>query len=250
LLAGPDAVVTAGAACRWYGLRNAPGTQIEVLVPMRQARRQVGFVQVLRTDRPVHATTGTDVVRFAPVARSVADACRRLRHPRDVKALVIEAVQTRKVGIEVLSDELHAGPRQHSAALRDAIAAAATGAWSAPEHDLYELCRASPVLPEPWLNPELRSSTGSRLPTPDLWLDDVGLAVQVHSERHHSSAEDWARTIRTDSALAEAGILRISVSPREITHDGAAVVARIEALYLTLRPSTRPRVTATRRNPT
>jgi plasmid stability protein len=247
LLAGPASIITGAAACRWHGLRNAQAACVDVLVPMRQARREVSFVRVSRTDRPPSFTTGAGVVRVAPVARAVADTCRHSASARDAEALVIEAVQSGRSTLAALTDELVGGPRQRSASLRAGLAAASSGAWSAPEHDLFRHCRQSPQLPEAWLNPELRAPNGKRLPTPDLWIDDVGLAIQVHSARHHASAEDWTRTVRTDSALAEAGVLRLSVTPREIATEPAAVVARIEAMFSSLSPLLRPRVIATRR---
>lgn len=249
LLAGPDAVVTGPAAARWHGLTNAADPMIDVLVPSHLASRTVGFVRIRRTSRPTRFTTGSGLVRIAPAPRAVADACRRMRVPRDAEALVIEAVQRRKAKIDELRHELHAGPRRDSAALRTAIEAAATGAWSAPEHDLLALCLTSRCLPEPWPNPELRAGDGSRLPTPDLWFDDVGLAVQVHSAQHHSSPQDWTRTVRDDSRLAEAGILRLAVAPREITSNAPGVLARIESLHGSMRASRRPPVDARRRAP-
>jgi hypothetical protein len=42
-----------------------------------------------------------------------------------------------------------------------------------------------------------------RLPTPDGWFDDVALAVQVHSRRHHAGELDWEATVAADGAFAD-----------------------------------------------
>ncbi|MEN0129678.1 MAG: hypothetical protein AAGC49_09580 [Brevundimonas sp.] len=187
------------------------------------------------------------MLQLAPVARAVADACRFRSDERYATALVIESIQRGKVSAQAVADELHAGPMRHSGSLRAALTAAGTGAWSAPEADLVRLVSSSPHLPTPFLNPVLTTMKGARLPSPDLWLDDVGLAVQVHSYAHHASGPDWERTVRTDSALAEAGILRLSLTPSEIIRHPAATLRRIEALHASRSPKDRPSVLMTPR---
>jgi hypothetical protein len=66
------------------------------------------------------------------------------------------------------------------------------------------------------LNPVLRTAEGLRLPTPDAWYDDVGLAVQVHSWRGHASMEQWNDTVTADGALSEQGIIVVGVTPNMI----------------------------------
>jgi len=247
LLVGGGAMVTGAAAAALHGLTNARADGfVDVLVPTTRASRTVGFVRTVRTDRlptePRRAVGG--LVRLAPPARAVADACRRRRDVRYAEALVIEAVQRDVVTLRALFDELGAGPVQHSRALRHAVDRAAEGAWSAPESELVRLCSTSTRLPVPWTNPRLTTSDGVPLPTPDLWFDDVGLAVQVHSRTHHAAGPDWERTVRTDSVLAEAGVLRIAVTPSEIYRDGEEVVRRLERVHGTRSTADRPAVVA------
>lgn len=251
LFAGASAVVTGAAAVHWHGLapgRRDPGV-VDVLVPHRQASRSASFVRVHRSRRPAPARHQDGIVLVAAAERAVADAVRFGMPRYDAHALVIRAVQTRAARLDDVTHELYAGPRRGSAALRTAVSAAATGAWSAPEHDLLVLLATSRTLPHAWPNPELRTASGALLPTPDAWFDDVGLAVQVHSAAHHSSGPDWDRTVRSDSALAEAGVLRISVTPREIATEAAEVLGRIEALHRSRRPADRPRVAMIPRGP-
>lgn len=249
LMAGPDGVVTGAAAARRHGLTNVPGwaVHVDVLVPFNHASRAAGFVRILRTRRMPDGTHHDGPLVLAPVARAVADLCRVVLDERDTRAVVIEAVQKGRVSVDALQHELLAGPRRGSAPLRRGVDAAASGAWSAPEHDLLLLLARSPTLPHAWPNPRLTTASGQRLPTPDAWFDDVGLAIQVHSQRHHAASDDWARTVRADSALAEAGVLRLSVTPREIISAPRDVLARVERLYGSLRASDRPAVVMTPR---
>ncbi len=160
---------------------------------------------------------------------------------------MIEAVQRRLVTVEELRHELEAGPRQGSTALRAALAEAEAHAWSVPEAELATLVRRRGTLPEMWANPSL-SAGGVRLPTPDGWFDDVGLAVQVHSKRYHAGELDWEQTVSGDGVYAEHGIALVAVTPRQIATQPDAVVARIERAYrhAALRP--RPEVTARQRD--
>jgi hypothetical protein len=114
---------------------------------------------------------------------------------------VLEAVQRRLVRLHDVRNELEAGPRAGSARLRRAVEAAERGAWSAPEAELTALLEKSRLLPPAWLNPHLFTTDGVRLPTPDGWFDDVGLAVQVHSKRYHADELDWEKTVSGDGVF-------------------------------------------------
>ncbi|MDM7853688.1 hypothetical protein [Cellulomonas alba] len=247
LMAGPASVITGAAAAAWHGLRNGPAVaRVDVLVPSGRDRR-AAFVRITRTTRPPSEVHRDGVLAVTAVARAVADLCRGTRDARQARAVVIEAVQRRMTSTAKLRHELHAGARRGSAVLRLAIEAAETGAWSVPEHDLLMLIAGSSTLPTAWPNPVLHGTDGRRLPSPDVWFDEVGVAVQVHSSAYHSSGPDWDRTVRSDSALAEAGILRLAVTPREIALSPEETVRRIEAICATRSPAQRPPVVMTPR---
>jgi hypothetical protein len=112
-----------------------------------------------------------------------------------------------------------------------------------PEADLAALVSASTVLPTMWANPVLRVGE-VRLPTPDGWFDDVGLAVQVHSKRYHAGELDWEKTVSGDGAFAEHGVALVAVTPRQISSQPAAVLARIERAYEQAARRPRPAVIA------
>ncbi len=248
LMAGPEAVITGVAAARLLGLTSAGTPQVvDLLVPAHRAPRTASFVRVCRTHRMPHARRQLGPLPVALPARAVADACRTSADTRFAEALVIEAVQRRTTTLTLLHDELYAGPRQRSAVLRAGIAAAATGAWSVAEHDLVRVVGRSTVLPTPVLNPRLVGPDGGQLPTPDLWFDDVGLAVQVHSHAYHADGDAWTRTVRADSALAEAGVTRVALTPREIRTAPDEVLARLERTYLSMKDRPRTAVRATPR---
>jgi hypothetical protein len=155
-------------------------------------------------------------------------------------------VQRGIVTTHELRHELELGPRQGSKALRSALGDAEAQAWSVPEAELAALVRGSGRLPEMWANPVLQVGA-TRLPTPDGWFDDVGLAVQVHSKRYHAGELDWEKTVSGDGVFAEHGIPLVAVTPRQISTQPDAVLSRLERAHeqASLRP--RPPVIARHR---
>ena len=132
--------------------------------------------------------------------------------------------------------------------LRRALQEAAAGAWSVPEADLAALVHTSRVLPTVWLNPGLADENGTRLTTPDVWLDDVGMAVMIHSREFHAGALQWNATVVDDSELSSHRIVVVGVTPEQLAKDPASVLRRIENHYVTARRSGfRPSVVATPR---
>jgi hypothetical protein len=247
LLAGPDSAISSWTAAAWHGIRAASADRrVSVAVPVERFVRGQAFVVVRRTSRPDPRVIRTATFAVASPPRATADSARDLG-ARAARAIVLEAVQRRLVGLDELRHELEAGPRQGSSALRAALAEAEAHAWSVPEADLAALVRGSGRLPEMWANPVL-SVGGVRLPTPDGWFDDVGLAVQVHSKQYHAGDLDWEKTVSTDGIYAEHGIPLVALTPRQISAQPDAVVTRIERAHgqAALRP--RPDVTAQQRD--
>ena len=244
LMAGPDSAISSWTAATWHGLRAvADQRHVVVAVPAQRFVRSHAFVVVRRSRRPDPGLVRTTTLAVASCPRAVADAARELG-PRAARPLVIEAVQQRRVTLTELRHELEAGPRQGSLALRNALAEAEQQAWSVPEADLAALVRTSTVLPGMWANPSLRAGD-VRLPTPDGWFDDVALAVQVHSRQYHAGDLDWEKTVSTDGVFAEQGIALVAVTPRQISSQPVAVLARIERAYEQATKRPRPAVVAT-----
>jgi hypothetical protein len=234
LLAGPQGIITGEHACLHQGLTAVPGHRaVRVLVPMSHEARRVGFVVITRTRRPDLQPLLDGVLRLARIPRAVMDAARFATSVDEARAVIIEAVQTGRATLEQLQHELDAGPRRHSAFARRALADARTGVWSVSEAHLLHLCAGSTVLPHGYPNPVLEHC-GLRLLSPDLWFDDVALAVMVHSRAHHLRDADWEGTVERDSELTAHGATVIGFTPRSIATEPQRVLERIEQVYLTL----------------
>lgn len=241
LLAGRDGVVSGDHAVLLHGLVAGRGHRpVQVLVPVNQDSRSVAFVQITRTRRPVEHPHRHGLVRIAPLARAVVDTARWASTLDHATAVVIEAVQTRRADLEELQHELEAGPRRGSALARQAIAAARAGAWSAPEAELLEALGASTVLPPVVANPVL-TVAGRTLVSPDAWIDDVALALMVHSRRHHERGADWEATVEHDGELTAHGVTVLAFTPRSIAQHPERVLSRVERTYVALKRSRRRR---------
>jgi hypothetical protein len=139
-----------------------------------------------------------------------------------------------------------AGPHRESRWARRAVQDAEAGAWSGSESELLRVLGCSSVPSEVWPNAEVRAPDGTRLPTPDGWIDDVALAIHVHSRRYHEAWDDWDRTVMADGVFAEYGIPVVGVTPARITRDPEGVLRRVELAYLAAARRPRPDVTARR----
>jgi len=247
LYGGPQSQLTGAVALRFWGMRYAPlDERVMILLPTVKRVSSHPQFRMVRTDRLAEpAVMGG--LRVAPVARAVADAARERIDLRTARAIVTEAVQRGLVTGDQLSAELLTGPRRGSKDLRRAVSDVAGGARSGPEAELRDLCRASDVLPEIMWNPALAGPDGAALPTPDGWLEDVGLALEVDSREFHESPELWARTLHRHNQLTAVGVVVLHITPREIRRDPGAVLALIEKTYIDLlRVGRRHRVTRTR----
>jgi hypothetical protein len=234
LEAGPDAVLSGEHACAWHGWRSArTDGPVDVLVPMDQSARSLGFIRVHRTRRIEATPVRRPGLVIASRVRAVTDAARWTRHENAQLALVLEAVQRELVTVEQLEHEVEAGPTRGSAPARAAIRAARQGVWSAPEHALMRLCSTSRTLPAAWPNPQLTAHDGSGLLSPDLWFDDVGLAVMVHSRTHHARDAEWETTVARDGELAAHGIVVLAFTPSAIAREPDHVLRRVEQAHTT-----------------
>ena len=107
----------------------------------------------------------------------------------------------------------------------------AAGAWSVPESDLLALTRTSRRLPAPMANPLLTGPAGEALTSPDIWLDDVGLAVMVQSRQFHADGLDWEATVEQGSDLSAVRVVVVGVTPAALVRDPEAQLRRIERAH-------------------
>ncbi len=239
LYAGAGSLLTGSAALRLWGLRAPYTSMIDVLVPESRQRKSGGFVRIHVTVRMPKQVFIAGPLRFAPVARVVADAARSLDNLADVRALVAASVQQRKCTPAMLAAELEAGPTQRSALLRAAVADVFTGIRSSPEADLKDLIRRA-KLPAPQFNPPLYAGSVF-LASPDAWWKDAGLAAEADSREYHLSPEDHERTLARDARMRAHGLNVLHFTPRQIRTQPAYVVATIKAALASAR--SRPPVT-------
>jgi len=225
LYAGQLSVITGPAALLWYRVGTRETRRIDVLVP---AARQCGsraFVSIHRTWRLPPAETQDLAVRYAPVARAVADTVLGLSARSEVRAVVASAVQRGRCTIADLATELAQGPKRGSALFRSVLAEVRDGIRSPAEADFRDLIRKS-GLPQPLFNPRLMLN-GRLLAVPDAWWPEAALAVEIDSREWHLGPDDWEQTMRRHDRLIAVGIRAIHVSPRQVRTEPARILQDI-----------------------
>jgi hypothetical protein len=238
LYAGRDALLTGPVGARLHGVATpwvSTYPFLTFLVPEHKTNRSSGFVTIRRTQRPDLKPVRLRGIAVASAARCIADAARICRRDEDARALTISALQARATSEDHLYAELLAGPVRFSAAVRAGIRQFQAGAWSISEVDLLRALAASTILPPVMPNAALKLSSGQILPTPDAWIDEVGLALQLHSRTYHARDQDWDGTVMADGELGAAGVTVIGVTPHQLHRDPEAFVRRVERAYLALR---------------
>jgi hypothetical protein len=200
---------------------------VDVLIPCSTRRQSASFVRTHRTARLPERPWISDGIRWAPVARAVADAARGAAELREVTALAAGAVQRGRCTVEQLAAELRDGPRWGSALLRAALEEVADGVRSAAEGDLRKLIKAG-RLPEPMYNARLHAGD-EFLAQPDAWWRDAGVAGEVDSREWHLSPEQWAKTMERHARMSAHGIIVLHFTPKRIRTEAAKVTAELRA---------------------
>lgn len=249
LFAGPGSWLAGSTAAALHGIEACRvSNPIHVQVPVPRRSRSSGWVSVRNTTLVDERLIERGPLTLACVPRSIVDAAAMAPTYDHTAAIMIEAVQRRIARLDDLKHWIHIRGTQNGRRLRRALDEAASGAWSKPESDLQRLLATSVVIPTLMSNPELYDSEGRRLTTPDVWLDDVGMAVMVHSRQFHAGDLDWENTVESDSDLAACRVVVVGVTPTSLQRNPVRVLARIERAYLTARASgLRAPVTATAR---
>ena len=201
---------------------------VHLLIPHSRRRVSTGYVRVERTHRFPEETLVFSGIACAPLPRAVGDAARRIRVGADALAIVSEAVQRGFVTVPELERELALGSRRGSGLFRDAVRAVAGGARSAPEGDLARLFESAGIRGVLY-NAVILTSSGKLIATPDAWIDEVGLAVEVDSREYHASSDGFANTLRRNARYAAAGVPVVGVLPSDLHTRPAGVLADIAA---------------------
>lgn len=249
LLAGPQSWLSGPTAASLHGLDVGHAEpRVHVLVPAPCRPRDIAWVSIRRTHLLDERLLQRGPLRISCAARAVVDAAAHAPSDDDARRIIIEAVQTRRVRLDDVFHWVEARRPNGRLRLRAAVEEAAAGAWSVPEADLLRLVATSRVLPPAWANPQLTAPDGCRLTTPDVWFDDVGMAVMVHSRRHHAGALDWEKTVEQDADLSAARVVVVGVTPAALARDPGRVLRRIERAYQSARSAgSRPQVVAVER---
>ena len=226
LYAGPGSLITGPVALLHHSIRSDGNTDfIDVLMPAERRRESSGFVKLHRTARIPARTCSAGPVRLALAPRAVADTARQLTNPRDIRAVVADAVQLGRCTVRELAGELSDGPVKGSAKLRSVLAEVADGIRSTAEGDLRSLIKSA-RLPAPLFNPSLYDGD-MFLGKPDAWWPRAGVAVEVDSRAWHLSPEDWDRTRCRHDLMGAAGIVVLHFSPHDLRGKPAMVTKRI-----------------------
>jgi very-short-patch-repair endonuclease len=242
LYAGPGSVITGPAGLVFHRIRAPETGLIDVLVPAARRRRDAGFVRLHRTSMMPTMVFPVGPVRYVPPARAVADTVRGLTDLPDVRAVVADAVQRRKVQVWHLAEELAHGQAQGTARLRLVLAEVADGIRSAAEGDLRALIKRE-RLPDPLYNPRLFAGQ-TFIAVPDAWWPDACVAVEVDSREWHLSPRDWERTLARDARISAYGIVVLRISPRRLRTEPSKVAAEIRSVLAARRSCAAPGIRA------
>lgn len=242
--AGKGALVTGLAAATLHGLQKFPPTdRVHVLVGHPRQRTSSGYVLVERTTRlPAHVLKAG--FPTAEVTRAVLDGARRMRKPNEVRALIAEAVQRGRTTPSRLHEELESGSDRGSALPRAVLPEILQGARSAAEVWGMRVAARSGLPTMRW-NVRLRTPSGLILPSPDGWIDEVALAMEIDSIEYHISPDDYRRTLDRHNVMTSHGIVVVHVVPSQLRDDPETVIARLRDAYRQAARRPRPAIIAT-----
>lgn len=226
LFAGPRAMITGAAAVRRHRLNCSGLNEVDILVPLGVRRQSAGYVRIQHTARMPGSAWAARRIRFAPLARAVADAARGMKRFSDVQAVVCEAVQRGGCTAEELIAELHAGPTAGSRWYREALTEISAGIRSGAETDLKRIVDRSDI-DKPMYNPRLYTLEGVFLGAPDAWWQHAGVAAEVDSRQYHMGAKDYEATVARHNRMEAAGIHMLHFLPGTIRRDRLSVLAAL-----------------------
>jgi hypothetical protein len=237
LYAGPAAQISGVTALQMHGVRYLPpaGDQVHVLVPHQQRLCSARFVRIHRTTRLDRRAVNNGVLRVCCPARAVIDTALTCHSLSTVRAVLAHVIQDGLATVAEVRDELDQARRNGSALARTALTEIADGVRSAAEAALRSTLKRSRVLPTIHWNPSLRTTSGRRLPTPDAWIDEVGLAIEVDSREFHLSPADWERTIARHNELSRYGAQVLHFAPSQVRRSPVQVLHTVEQTYGQLR---------------
>ncbi len=227
LYAGSGSVITGPAALQVHRIKAPEAAMVDVLVPAERRRRDVAFVRLHRTTKMPKMAFPVGEVSYVPAARAVADTVRDLHELSEVRAVVADAVQRRRVQVWHLAEELAAGPARGASCFRTVLAEIADGVRSVAEADLRTLIKHE-GLPVPMYNPRLFVGP-TFIGAPDAWWPEACVACEVESREWHLAPGDWERTLARDARMSAFGIVVLHFPPRRLRTEPRAMAAEIRS---------------------
>ena len=217
--------MTGAMAVRRHSLECTGLNIIDVLIPIEVHRKSRDFVNIIRTSKmPENDTLSTTgAVRYAEVARAVADAARLMTRLDDVRALVSLALQRRRCSYQELMAERAKGPSAGSRFLGIVLGEVSDGARSNAEIDLHKLIDRS-GLEKPVYNARLYTEDGVFIAEADTWWQRAGVAGEVDSWKYHFEKADYEATQKRHNHMESFGINVQHWMPRSIWNDPKAVL--------------------------
>ena len=223
---GPDSVLSGHAALAEHGFsRSTSMSDVLLLIPASRHRVPTGYVQFERTWRmpAADAIRERGALRYVSVTRAAMDAARRTRHRDTVRALLTEFVQRGDTSVEELAIELAEGSRRNTALPRSVLRELAGGAHSVEEVHAQRLYQRS-GLPTMVHNREVEKHTGEFIATPDGWIDDVAMAWEIDSLKHHLAVADHEATVLRRARMQAAGIVVVAHLPKTLHRNPELVI--------------------------
>ncbi|WP_436786710.1 hypothetical protein [Yinghuangia sp. YIM S10712] len=229
LHAGPGALVTGFTALE---LANVPHVRyprdVHVLVAHTSKVERLPGMRYERTSRLPEAQR-LRVPPTAPYARAVVDACRAAVDEEHARSAALAAVQRRLCDVESLRAECAQAARRNRRRLDAVLDEVGAGVRSLPEGELRRAVLAS-ELREPLWNPRVYMADGAFLCSPDGLWEEEGVAVEVDSATHHAFGADRLRTAERAQRTQAAGLMVVSVLPRQLRSDPARVIRTLRAI--------------------
>ncbi|MGW6692797.1 hypothetical protein ACWF62_03360 [Rhodococcus sp. NPDC054953] len=241
---GPDSVLSGHAALAEHGFRrSATMSDVLLLIPASRHRAPTGYVKVERTWRMPDASEISDrgPVRYASVTRAAMDAARRIGRRDDCRALLAEVIQRGDTSLEELAIELAEGSRRGTALARSVLRELADDAHSVEEIHAQRIYKRS-GLPTMVHNREVENHNGEFVASPDGWIDDVAMAWEIDSLKHHLTLTDHEATVLRRARMQAAGIVVLCHLPKTLRQNPALALQDLRDNYGHAASRPRPKV--------
>jgi very-short-patch-repair endonuclease len=222
LYGGAGAAISHGTAGAFWGFGRQPQV-IHITVPHGRHLSSMRHVTVHQSRRGFRPELVEDLL-VTPPPRTAMDMALGLNRLDDVQSVLGRALQSGRVTIQSLGDELDFAPRRGSRLPRTAMADLAAGSRSASEARLRALVlRAG--LPVPELNAAVPTRLGTRF-VDALWRDR-GKGVEIDGQAFHLDPAAWRRDLERQNAIQATGIVLLRIAARRLWTEPDVVIAEI-----------------------